>query len=234
MLQKGADNSLIGVLMRFRGDRVAIMVSPGSSSEHDSSFLRFLRWDDGNLAKEMHEYQMLVVLFGAISSPASANFALRGAAADNKHCFPGDVINRVERNFYVDDCLKSLSSEAAAITHVHDLQALLPRGAFKLIKWISNSRKVIGAITAHRPCAELKKIDFYKNELPNASQRAFGLQCCWNQIPLPSTYALESGHSLARGILSVIGSVLDPLGFVVPFLLNAKQILQDLCRIKLG
>ena len=56
----------------------------------------------------------------------------------------------------------------------------------------------------------------------------------WNQIPLPSTYDLEPGHSLARDILSVIGSVFDPLGFVVPFILNAKYILQDLCRVKLG
>ena len=87
---------------------------------------------------------MLVRLFGAISSPASANFALRRTAADNKHCFPGDVINRVERNFYVDDCLRSLSSEATAITHVHDLQSLLSRGGFKITKWISNSRKVVG------------------------------------------------------------------------------------------
>ena len=76
----------------------------------------------------------------------------------------------------MDDCLKSLSSEAAAIKHVHNLQALLSRGGFKLPKWISNSRKVIEAITAHKPCAELKKLHFYKNEL--LSQRAFGLQCC--------------------------------------------------------
>ena len=115
---------------------------------------------------------MLVFLFGVMSSPASANFALRRTAADNKHCFPGDVINRVEINFYVDDCLKSLSSEAAAIMHVHDLQALLSRGGFKLTKWISNSRKVIGAIISHKPCGELKKIDFYKNRL--SLQRAFG------------------------------------------------------------
>ena len=53
--------------------------------EHDSSFLRFLWWDDGNLAKEVQEYQMLVHLFGAISSPASANLTLRRTATDNKH-----------------------------------------------------------------------------------------------------------------------------------------------------
>ena len=117
---------------------------------------------------------MLVHLFCAISSPASANFALQRTATDNKHCFPGDVINTVKSNFYVDDCLKFLSPEAAAITHLHDLQALLFRGGFKLTKWINNSRKVIEAIPAHERCAELKKLYFYKNEL--FSQRVLGLQ----------------------------------------------------------
>ena len=121
--------------------------------EHDSSFLRFLWWDDGNLAKEVQEYQMLVHLFGVISSPASANFALRITAIDNKHRFPVDVINTVKRNFYVDDCLKSLSSGAAAIKHVQELQALLSRGGFKLTKWISNRRNVKEAIPAHKPQA---------------------------------------------------------------------------------
>jgi len=239
MLYKGPDltNSLIGVLIRFRGDRVAVMADVESMfhqvrvPEHDSSFLRFLWWDDGNLAKEVQEYQMLVHLFGAISSPALANFALRRTATHNKHCFPEAVINTVEGNFYVDDCLKSLSSEAAAIMHVHDLQALLSRGGFKLTKWISNSRKVIEAIPAHERCAELKKLDFYKNELP--SQRALGLQWCVESDTFTVNICLRTRPFTRRGILSVIGSVFDPLGFVVPFILNAKQILQDLCRIKL-
>ncbi|XP_068734645.1 uncharacterized protein [Montipora capricornis] len=58
MLHKGPDltNSLIGVLTRFRGERVAVMADIESMfhqvrvPEHDSSFLRFLWWDDGNLA----------------------------------------------------------------------------------------------------------------------------------------------------------------------------------------
>ena len=33
-----------------------------------------------------------------------------------------------------------------------------------------------------------------------------------------------------RGILSVISSIYDPLGFVAPLILPAKAILRDLCR----
>jgi hypothetical protein len=37
-----------------------------------------------------------------------------------------------------------------------------------------------------------------------------------------------------RGILSIVSSVYDPLGFAAPFILQAKQIMQDLCRKNLG
>ena len=37
-----------------------------------------------------------------------------------------------------------------------------------------------------------------------------------------------------RGLLSFISAVYDPLGFVAPFILTAKMILQDLCKKKLN
>lgn len=41
-------------------------------------------------------------------------------------------------------------------------------------------------------------------------------------------------HITRAGILSVVGSIYNPLGFLRPVILPAKQILQDLCRAKLG
>ncbi len=35
-------------------------------------------------------------------------------------------------------------------------------------------------------------------------------------------------------MLSIISSIYDPLGFISPFVLRAKMILQQLCREKLG
>ncbi|PFX14842.1 hypothetical protein AWC38_SpisGene20975 [Stylophora pistillata] len=134
--------------------------------DRDSLFLRFLWWDDGNMAREVQEYQMLVHPFGAISSAACANFALRRTAEDNKSYFSTEVVNTVKRNFYVDDCLKSLPSVTVAIAHVNNLQALLARGGFRLTKWVSNSKEVLQAIPESERCSEFRKLDFHKDELP--------------------------------------------------------------------
>jgi len=60
-------------------------------SEADCSYLRFLWWPDGNLESNLEEYQMVVHLFGAASSPSCSNFALRKTAEDNSQHFPKAV-----------------------------------------------------------------------------------------------------------------------------------------------
>ena len=37
-----------------------------------------------------------------------------------------------------------------------------------------------------------------------------------------------------RGVLSMVASIFDPLGFVAPFILVGKQILQQMCCDKVG
>ena len=107
---------------------------------------------------------------------ASANFALRRTTEDNQNTFPVEVVNTVKKNFYVDDCLKSLPSVAVAIAHVNDLQNLLSKGGFKLTKWVSNSREVLEAIPEQERSAEFKRLDLHNDELP--PQRALGMKWC--------------------------------------------------------
>ena len=75
--------------------------------KEDSRYLRFLWWPSGDMDKEQ-EFQMLVHLFGGVSSPSCANYALQKTADDSAEHFVEDTIQTVRRNFYVDDCLKSV------------------------------------------------------------------------------------------------------------------------------
>lgn len=85
---------------------------------------------------------MTVHLFGGVSSPSCANFALRKTADDNEDVYGPEIANTVKRNFYVDDCLKSVQSEQTAISHVEHLTGLLKKGGFRLTKWLSSYVKL--------------------------------------------------------------------------------------------
>ncbi|KAK0138796.1 hypothetical protein N1851_024658 [Merluccius polli] len=81
-------NTLIGVLTRFREQPVALMADIQAMfhqvkvTESDTDFLRFLWWPQGKVDDAPVEYRMTVHLFGAVSSPSIANFALRKTAQD--------------------------------------------------------------------------------------------------------------------------------------------------------
>lgn len=87
-------------------------------------------------------------------------FALQKTATDNRAEFSPEAINTVKRDFYVDDCLKSVGSEHGAISLVKELTSLLSKGGFRLTKWLSNSRKVIESIPESERAKSVKDLDF--------------------------------------------------------------------------
>ena len=153
-LLQGPDltNNLTGVLLRFRQEPVALLADVEQMfhqvrvKPEDSDALRFLWWEDSDFTKGVVDPQMLVHLFGASSSPCCASFALKKTANDNKASFDVLTIDTVNRNFYVDDCLKSASTVTEAHRLVSQLSNLLAQVGFHLRKWISNCREVLKSI----------------------------------------------------------------------------------------
>ncbi len=83
--------------------------------EDRKNFLRFLWYKDNNVTKELIDYRIKVYVFG--SSPLQA-VVIYGLRRSNREVAkePGtDPINFVERHFYVDDGLCSVSTGAEAI-----------------------------------------------------------------------------------------------------------------------
>nr|XP_057925588.1 uncharacterized protein LOC131127575 isoform X1 [Doryrhamphus excisus]XP_057925589.1 uncharacterized protein LOC131127575 isoform X1 [Doryrhamphus excisus] len=239
-LLQGPDltSSLIGVLLRFRQEPVAVMADIQAMfhqvrvSVKHVDFLRFLWWPQGDTAQSPVEHRMKVHLFGAVSSPSCANYALRRTADDNAQHFSSDVVNTVKCNFYVDDCLKSMASEEEAVQMVKDLTALCQKGGFNLSKWISNSRKVLMSIAEDSRAKEIMDLDLDTDQLP--VERALGLQWCIESDKFKFRTSAKEQPQTRRGILSVVSSLYDPLGFLAPFILPAKLLLQELCRRNLG
>lgn len=126
----GLSNILLGVILRFRQEPVAVMADIEGMfhqvkvTPEDVDFLRFLWWPNGDISQPLAEYRMLVHLFGAVSSPSCANHARKKMAEDNEGSVGKELLSTIRRNFYVDDYLTSLPNEDAAFALIRDLRAL--------------------------------------------------------------------------------------------------------------
>ena len=160
-LLKGPDflGSLPGVLTRFRKNKIALVGDIESMFHqlkvhpNDCDFLRFLWWPRGDFNLPPQEYHMQVHLFGATSSPSCCQFCLLESANDQVEDFDEATLEIVRNNFYMDDCLFSVSCQDEAIRLVHQLSKLLENRGFHLRKWLGNDQKVLSTI----PNSDLSK-----------------------------------------------------------------------------
>ena len=235
-LLQGPDqlNSLVGVLTRFRKDDVALTcdveqmfhsfyVNPASRD-----FLRFLWFENNDLNGPIVEFRMNVHFFGAISSPAVANYCFHKTAEDGRAQFGDKVADFLRRNFYVDDGLTSVPTVTEAIKLIEDSQALCTSAKLRLHKFASNHKDVLEALPKDDRAKDLKDLDLRHDTLP--IQRSLGTFWCIESDTLGFRIELKNKPLSRRGILSTISSVYDPLGIVSPVILCGKLILQDLCR----
>ena len=226
-------NNLVGVLIRFRQEKIALAADIGAMfhqvrvHERDCDALRFLWWPNGVMNDEPSCYRMQVHLFGATLSPSCAAHALKRTADDHANLFKPEVLATVQRNFYVDDCDKSVPKEEKAIKLALDLQSLMKMGGFRLTKWLSNSRKVLCAIPESERAPSVVSLNPC-DALP--TDRALGINRDVNEDQIKFVVKVADRPLTRRGILSIVSSIFDPLELVSPITLRAKTIIQHLCR----
>ncbi|XP_014668804.1 PREDICTED: uncharacterized protein LOC106810053 [Priapulus caudatus] len=198
----------------------------------DQDMLRFLWWPEGNVNGELSVYHMKVHIFGATSSPSCASYAVNRTAEDNQDSYPAEVIQTIKRNIYVDDCLKAVPNDEKAISLAKDLRAVCDDGGFKLTKWGSNSRPVLRTIPEEDLAKDVKGIDLERGSLP--IERVLGVEWLMESDTFRFRIVVNDKPATRRGLLSIVSSIFDPHGFVAPFVLTAKVLLQELCDMKLG
>ena len=96
-------------------------------------------------------------------------------------------------------------------------------GGFNLTKFASNSKRVLQSISEKD-----RKIGVKNNDLLESLPEERALGVLWNveNDTLGSKLNLKEEPLTRRGVLSVLSSIYDPLGFGAPFLLNRKPIIQ--------
>jgi len=226
------NNTLIGVLIRFRREPVAITADIEQmfhcfrvKREH-RNFLRFLWYRDNNPAGEITEYRMRVHVFGNSPSPAVAIYCLRRAVKEDQPNYDPAVEHLVRRDFYIDDCLRSFPTEEAAISLLRRTKDTLTASNLRLHKIASNRKGVLAAFPSLDHASDLRSLDLSSDDLP--TQRSLGLE--WNIREDAFTFRAPVTEKpfTRRGVLSTLNSLYDRLGFAAPVTIQGKFILRDL------
>ena len=145
-------NQTLGVLTRFCEEPVVIMGDNESRfnqvmvQRKDRSLLRFLCWGDHDINGSAKDFKMCVSVFGETSSPSCCNYALTRTVYDNRSRYQTDVMDTLNRNFYVDGLLKSVKDVKTAIRLLHDVIIMCADGGFWLTKFVDNRIEVLDSV----------------------------------------------------------------------------------------
>ena len=224
-------NVLLGVLLRFRQNRVAFMgdirkMYHSIDISIKDQMMHLFLWRNCEIDKAIETYTMTAVNMGDRPSAAIAQIALRKTAESARHKFP-EAADIVTNNSYMDDITASVFDETEASERMRDIDAILNPCGFIVKEWISNSADAESEPTSGEPLQVTVAGD--KSE---AAEGVLGL--LWNvekdslQIKFkPSSDAAKSTVLSKRLILSIANSIFDPIGLLSPFTVKVKIIMRS-------
>ncbi|KAL0822662.1 hypothetical protein ABMA28_004686 [Loxostege sticticalis] len=235
--------SLFGVMLRFRENKIAVtgdikdMFLRVKVHPEDQQAFRFL-WRSSP-KEPVRTYVMTSLIFGANCSPFVAQFVKNKNAKRFESTMPA-AVDAIVNSHYMDDYKDSLPDISSAIEMVKNVTDIHKSGGFEIRNWTSNSAEVLDSIPkeALGPVAVRFKID---EQLQG--ERILGLIWYPKEDELGFDVSLKRiPESVIQGkqkptkrlMLRVIMSVFDVLGFLSPFTIQGRIMLQDTWRLNVG
>ncbi|XP_033111012.1 uncharacterized protein LOC117112065 [Anneissia japonica] len=148
-------------------------------------------------------------------------------ASDDGEEFGSEAQDYVRKDFYVDDGPTSRATVEETIKLVDSAVKFCNKAGLLLHKWVSNNREVISSISAELRAKEVQQLK-PGDKLP--TERVLGVLWCVETDSFYFKMDLDEHSVSRRGILAMVCSVYDPLGFLAPVMLTGKSILQGLCK----
>ena len=218
-------NELVEMLMRFRTHDVVLSGDIQKAflqievAEADRDYLRFLWYDqDGKLVT----YRFTRVPFGLRCSSFLLNATLRYHM--QRRCIEGDnpdLLQLLERSHYVDDWLLGAKTPQEVLLVKAWLAEFLEEIGMKLHKFCSNSESVRQSLSLDHPGHDSVlglDWDVSKDEVSLKIERALSKM---------------SKECTKCELYSAPPRIFDPLGFLQPFIFNAKLLFQEVCKAKI-
>ena len=212
---------LFDLVLRFRKKQVALVADIEKmylqvKVHTDDTPLQRILWRPSP-SEPIRTYEMLRVTFGLAPSSYLATRCLQQLAHDE-----GEAYVRAKeallRDFYVDDFIGGAESEEEALLLRQELEQLLPKGGFRLRKWVSNAPAALAGLAADDLGTDTK-LNFAQEQV-----KTLGI----NWQPGPDVLGIDvsnlsvSGQWTRRRVYSVIAQLWDPSGITAPVISWAK------------
>ncbi|CAG9113265.1 unnamed protein product [Plutella xylostella] len=178
---------------------------------------------------------MQSLIFGATCSPFTAQYIKNKNALKYEDLYP-EAVQAIIKNYYMDDCLYSCDNAETAINLVNQITTIHKHGGFEIRRWSSNCKQVLDNIPSDALAQTAIQM---KDGATNMSERTLGL--IWH--PAEDCFAFKVSFSRVSQevldgttpptkakMLGLIMSIYDIHGFLSPFIIKSKVILQDVHR----
>jgi len=250
---------ILEILIRFRSYPVAFTADIEkaflmiSVNPKDRDVLRFL-WvkDPFSDNPETTVLRFARVIFGVSASPFLLNATIKHHIERYTESQP-EVVQPLSQSIYVDDVVCGADSEDEAYALYSSSKEILSHGCFNLRKFVTNAASLQALVdsqedaqrglqdTANVVEADETYVDVIlptgTNQNP-AEHKVLGVR--WDAELDQLAFALEAIHQESTGtptkrvVVSLIGQIYDPLGFLSPVTVSLKVLMQELCKNKLG
>eukprot|EP00117_Sycon_ciliatum_P035683 scpid49170/ scgid26997/ len=221
-------HDLVDILLRFRRHQVAVvcdiseMYMQVGVQEEDRRCLQFLWRPSPDSPTRTYRFNRLV--FGLNASPFIAQFVSRHHATKVATEYPlaADGINN---STYMDDTMDSVETDEEAVQLYTELMTVWSGCGMSARKWISNSATLLEKIPAEHRAAS---VNLTSDGLPTTKTLGISWQASSDSFSISATAAPQQQRITKRAILKAVAKVFDPLGFVAPFVLRGKVMIQSL------
>ena len=230
-----------------------------SISPRDRDVLRFL-WvkDIHDEEPQLVEMRFTRVVFGVRSSPFLLNATMLHHINQYQDANP-ELVSMLTQSMYVDDVIFGADTEEDAYTLYANSKEMLGHGSFNLRKFKTNLPSLQKLIDMQEAAFVAKKSTsarsnsgveeteetYVQSTLPANQQTSPNAQkvlgVSWDVAQDQLIFNLEGIIQTAqqldptkRNVISLIGQIYDPLGFLSPVTIRFKKLMQELCKVKLG
>lgn len=170
-------------------------------------------------------YKVNTVIYGTKSAPYLANRVVKEIAKVHGNEYPL-AVEPLDEDTYVDDVMFGAFTKEEAIQKRDQVEAALKRGCLELRKWMSNCPDLLPDKTNSSDNLYLAPEDKDQRKILGISWSSKN-DCFSVQLNKVDTSVITK-----RTILSNIARLYDPLGWLTPFIVRAKILLQSLWLTK--